>query len=68
MKKFDESAAEAEPVELKFPYWSGMDDSSARVTADAAFHFCEQYRAMFPGLAQRWQSQRPQKSAVEFVL
>jgi len=68
MKKSDESAVNAGSVELEFPDWSGMDDSSARVTADAAFHFCEQYRAMFPGLAQRWQSQRPHKSAVEFVL
>jgi hypothetical protein len=45
-----------------------MDDSSARVSPDAAFQLCEQYGSWFPELAQKWRLQRPEKCLVEFVL
>ena len=68
MKKCEGSANKAEAVELEFPDWSGMDDSSARVNPDAAFQLCEEYRSWFPDLAEAWQSQRPEKCLAEFVL
>ena len=68
MKKSDESAARVEPEELEFPDWSGMDDSSARVSPDAAFLLCEQYPVWFAEAAARWRTQRPEKCLVEFTL
>jgi hypothetical protein len=55
-------------AELEFPDWSGMDDSSARVTQDAAFQLCEQYRSWYPESAAKWRRQEPEKCLVEFVL
>ena len=68
MKKCDASADKAESVELEFPDWSGMDDSSARVNPDAAFQLCERYGSWYPELAEKWRSQRPEKCLAEFVL
>jgi hypothetical protein len=68
MKKCDDSAGKAETGDLEFPDWSGMDDSSARLTPDAAYQLCEQYRAWFPELTEKWRSQRTEKCLVEFVL
>jgi len=68
MKKCDDSAGKAEMAELEFPDWSGMDDSSARVTHDAAFQLCEQYRSWYPESADKWRRQQPEKCLVEFVL
>ena len=68
MRKSDGSAAKAESRELEFPDWSGMDDSSARVSPEAAFQLCEQYGPLFPEWAEKWRSQRPEKCLAEFVL
>jgi hypothetical protein len=68
MKKSNASAVRAESAELEFPDWSGMDDSSQRVGADAAFQLCERYSSWFPEQAKRWRSQRPEKCVVEFKL
>ena len=68
MKRFDEPAGRGESVELEFPDWSGMDDSSARISPDAAFQLCEQYPVWFGEAAERWRSQRPEKCDVEFTL
>jgi hypothetical protein len=68
MRKSDDSAHKADPEELEFPDWSGMDDSSARVSPDAAFLLSEQYGSWFPELAEKWRSQRPEKCLAEFVL
>jgi hypothetical protein len=68
MKEFDESPNKAEPVDLELPDWSGMDSSTGRVTVDAAFELCEQYRGWFPELTEKWQLRRPEPCAVEFVL
>ena len=68
MKKSNASAAKAESVELEFPDWSGMDDSSQRVSPDAAFQLCERYSEWFPEQVKCWRSQRPEKCIVEFTL
>ncbi len=68
MKKLNEPVARVESAELELPDWSGMDDSSARVSPDAAFQLCEQYAAWFPEAARKWQAQRPEKCLVEFTL
>ncbi len=68
MKKSGGPVARAENIELDLPDWSAMDDSSARVTADAAFQLCERYQAWFPDLAGRTQQDRDEKCLVEFVL
>jgi hypothetical protein len=54
--------------DLEFPDWSGMDDSTQRISADAAFQLCEQYPRWFPEQAKRWLAHRPEKCTVEFVL
>jgi hypothetical protein len=68
MKKSEEPAAKVDSADLEFPDWSGMIDPPNRVTSEAAFEFCEQYRAMFPDLVERWNAQRPEQCTVEFVL
>jgi hypothetical protein len=68
MKKSDASAAHADSGELGFPDWSGMDDSSSRISAEDAFRLCEEYAAQFPGARRNWRSQRPEKCNVEFTL
>lgn len=68
MKKSGESAAKVESGELELPDWSGMDDSSARISPDAAFQLCEQYPQWFGKLSDKWKSQRAEKCVVEFAL
>jgi hypothetical protein len=68
MKSSDESASEADLREMKFPDWTGMDDSANRVSPDAAFRFCEQYREWFPELCNQARLDRPEKCLVEFTL
>ena len=68
MKECDASVARTETGDLEFPDWSGMDDSSRRVSPDAAFQLCEQYPTWFPEQVKRWRSQRPEKCVVEFSL
>ncbi len=68
MKKSDESVVKVESGELKFPDWSGMDDTSARVSPDVAFQLCEQYAQWFPDTAAMGRERRPEKCLVEFTL
>jgi hypothetical protein len=68
MKKFDDSLPETDPAQLDLPDWSGMDESTARISSDAAFQLCHQYFRWFPDLAKQSQSTRPEKCLVEFVL
>lgn len=70
MKKPDEPAARTESLDLEFPDWSGMDDSTARLTVDAAFQLCDQYATWFPEIVHLRRSplNRPPKCCVEFVL
>ncbi|HKI71272.1 MAG TPA: hypothetical protein VKA81_02770 [Verrucomicrobiae bacterium] len=68
MKKSEEPAAQAESAKLEFPDWSGMDDSSMRISPDSAFQVCEQYAGWFADAAQKWPAHRPEKCLVEFIL
>jgi hypothetical protein len=68
MRKSGESVHKAEDTELDLPDWSGMDDTSPRISPEAAFVLCEQYGPWRSELAEKWRSQRPEKCIVEFVL
>jgi hypothetical protein len=68
MKKSKKSAARTEAAELQLPDWSGMDDSSGRISVDAAFRFCEEYRILFPQLADPKTVFERRKCDAEFVL
>jgi hypothetical protein len=66
MKKSDVPAHSDALGDLDLPDWSGMEDSSARVTAETAFQLSEQYRAAFVDTATN--GERPAKITVEFTL
>jgi hypothetical protein len=68
MKKSNEPVAPIDLTPLEFPDWSGMDDSSPRITADAAITFSESYAEWFPEAFKAALLQRPEKCDVEFVL
>jgi hypothetical protein len=68
MKNSDEPPKLPDALELEFPDWNGMDDSTTRVSPDAAFRFCELYRMWFPELASRARINEREKCLVEFVL
>lgn len=68
MKKSDAPPEPIDAVGLEFPDWSGMHDSSNRVSVEAAFQLCEQYRAWFPAAANRALKERLEKCTVEFIL
>jgi len=53
--------------ELEFPDWSGMDDSPARITVEAAFRLCETYSALAAKAGTKPRFERPDDIA-EFVL
>ena len=67
-KKSEEPLVQKDSNDLEFPDWSGMDDSSARISAEAAFRLCEQYPALFFEQAAKLRDQAPEKCLVEFVL
>lgn len=68
MKKSAKPAPEVKAPDFELPDWSGMDDSTARVTPEMAFYYCEQFPRWFPELFQMALAQRPPKCEVEFVL
>ncbi len=68
MKKSKKPAREPAAVELEFPDWSGMDDSTARISPETAFEYCERYAQLFPELVRKVREGRPAKCLVEFVL
>ena len=55
-------------VELDLPDWSGMDDTSTRVTPEAAFRLCENYPALASGRGQEMGDDTQERVVVEFVL
>ncbi len=68
-----ESEEPAQPVEsldldLDLPDWSGMDDSSARITPEAAFRLCELYPQLLAHARKGKPEPRPKESLPEFVL
>ena len=68
MKKSEKPAGGTNSLDLEFPDWSGMDDSSVRMTPEAAFRLCEQYPLLFPKAYAKSRTDRPEKCMVEFVL
>ncbi len=68
MKKSEELAQPAESLELDLPDWSGMDDSSARITPEAAFRLCELYPQLLAHARKGKPEPRPKESLPEFVL
>jgi hypothetical protein len=55
-------------MELEFPDWSGMEDSSARITPAAAFRLCELYPQLLVDLRKGQPEPRVRESLPEFVL
>ena len=66
MKKCDDSRPEPDPEMIQFPDWSGMDDSTNRISPEAALQLCEDYQARFRTLVNS--QPRPEKCLVEFIL
>lgn len=67
MRRSEEPAQPSESTDLDFPDWSGMDDSSSRITPEAAFRLCEMYPQLL-ATARKGNLDRPKKSLTEFVL
>jgi len=68
MKKSEEPAGVTSNLDLEFPDWSGMDDSSARITPEAAFRLCEHYPLLISKAGPKRPNDRPEKCMVKFVL
>ena len=68
MKKSEELAGATNSLDLEFPDWNGMDDSSARITPEAAFRLCEHYPPLISKARPRRRNDVPEKCFVEFVL
>jgi hypothetical protein len=68
MKESEELARPTESLDLDLPDWSGMDDSSARITPEAAFRLCELYPRLVACARKDNPEPRPKESLPEFVL
>ncbi len=68
MRKLEAPALPADSLDLDFPDWSGMDDSSARITPEAAFRLCELYPQLLAKARKGKPDPRPKESLPEFVL
>lgn len=68
MRELEGPARPAESLELDLPDWSGMDDSSARITPEAAFRLCELYPQLLANARKGNPEPRPRVSLPEFVL
>ena len=68
MKKSAEPAGATNNLDLEFPDWSGMDDSSVRITPEAAFRLCEHYPLLISRAGAKAPNDRPEKCVVEFLL
>ncbi len=68
MKESEGLARPAESIELDFPDWSGMDDSSARITPEAAFRLCELYPQLLANARKGNSETSFEDSLPEFVL
>jgi hypothetical protein len=63
----EEPVRPTENLDLEFPDWSGMDDSSARITPEAAFRLCELYPRLL-GKPSGKADRRSKAPFPEFVL
>ena len=68
MNELEGPAPPSKNSELVFPDWSGMDDSSARITPEAAFRLCELYPQLLAYARKGKPEPRPKESLPEFVL
>ena len=68
IKRLKTPAAPADNLDLELPDWSGMDDTSVRITPEAAFRLCEHYPLLARQARPASQNDRPPKCTVEFVL
>jgi hypothetical protein len=67
-KRSKEPAGAINTLDLEFPDWSGMDDSSARITPEAAFRLCEHYPLLIAKAGHKNRNNMPEKCIVEFIL
>jgi hypothetical protein len=68
MKKSDAPPPKADPTTLELPDWSGMDDSSVRITPEAALRLTELYPRLAASASGGKGLERSQPCPVEFVL
>ena len=68
MKKSEGLARPTESTEFDLPDWSRMDDSSARITPEAAFRLCELYPQLLAHACKGNPEPRFKESLPEFVL
>ncbi len=68
MKRSNESALVIKDDGLEFPDWSGMDDSTNRMSVAAAFQLCQDYLSWFPEAARKSWLERRDHPRVEFSL
>lgn len=68
MKKSNESAQTTGKNDLEFPDWTGMKDSSKKISVKTAFELTELYCKCFPQAYRRRQIRPLPKCEVEFVL
>ena len=68
MKNCSDSFGKILDDDLVFPDWSGLDDSTARLSLKAALDLPELYRSWFPGLVSNLSVMDREKADVEFVL
>ena len=68
MKKSEKLAGASNNLDLEFPDWNGMDDSSPRITPEAAFRLCERYPLLISKARPKRRIDVPEKCTVEFVL
>ena len=67
-KKSKEPAGRGDRIDLELPDWSGMDDSSVRISPEAAFQLCEQYPLLLRKNRAHVLDNRSEPCMVEFVL
>jgi hypothetical protein len=68
MSSHDSLGSGSGPEMLEFPSWSGMDDSTNRISPEAALRLCEEYKPWLQEFAGNSAYQRPEKCRVDFVL
>lgn len=68
MKKSETLAGPVDSLDLELPDWSGMDNSSARISPEAAFRLCEHYPSMLAGARPERPRDDAEMCSVEFVL
>jgi len=68
MKRSETPARPADTLDLELPDWSGMDDTSARISPEAAFRMCEHYPSMLRNTRPERPEDNAEKCDMEFVL